>query len=117
MGSYKDLEVWNLSMTLVENIYEVTRSFPKEEIYGLTSQIRRAAVSIPTNIAEGSARKTPKDFAHFIVIAYGSCCELETLFAVTQRIKILKEKEVEKFNTQLASISRMLKALRKSLHV
>jgi four helix bundle protein len=117
MSSYKDLEVWNVSMNFVESIYDVTRNFPKEEIYGLTSQIRRAAVSIPTNLAEGAARKTQKDFAHFVSIAYGSCCELETLIAVSKRIKILNDADSETFNTALASISRMLKALRKSLSV
>lgn len=78
MKTYKDLIVWQKSIELVKEIYLLTEDFPKEEIYGLTSQIRRCAVSIPSNIAEGKMRTTNKEFSHFLSIAYGSGAELET---------------------------------------
>src|SRR3989338_6933780 len=84
--SFKDLIVWKKSIELVAEIYKLTELFPKSEIFGLTSQMRRAAVSIPSNIAEGSKRGTQKDFKHFLMMAFGSGGELETQFAI---IKIL----------------------------
>lgn len=83
---YSDLEAWKASMELAQKIYEATRSFPREEIYGMTSQMRRAAVSIPSNIAEGSARQSDKDALRFIRIAQGSFAELETQIILAQRI-------------------------------
>ena len=76
--NHKDLEVWKKSMDLVSNIYKITESFPNKELYGLTNQIRRAAVSIPSNIAEGAARNSKKEFIQFLYIALGSLSELET---------------------------------------
>ncbi|MCY7350158.1 MAG: four helix bundle protein [Cytophagaceae bacterium] len=78
MKTYSDLDVWKLSRTLVRDVYELTRAFPKEELYGLTSQMRRCAVSIPSNIAEGSGRNSSKDSLQFFFIARGSAYELET---------------------------------------
>ncbi|MFH0770861.1 MAG: four helix bundle protein [Candidatus Peregrinibacteria bacterium] len=84
--SYKKLKVWQKAMALAKNVYEWTRSFPKEEIYGLVSQMRRAAVSVASNIAEGSQRTTDKDFANFILTSRGSLAELEiqTIIAIDE---------------------------------
>ncbi len=83
---YQDLEVWKISMDFAQKIYEITKSFPREEIYGLTAQIRRAAVSIPSNIAEGSARQSDRESLHFARIAQGSFAELETQLILARRI-------------------------------
>lgn len=86
--SHKDLIAWQKAMALVNSIYDLTAAFPKEELFGLSSQMRRAAVSIPSNIAEGSARGTKKEFAQFIRIARGSLAELETQLLITQMRKL-----------------------------
>src|ERR1700737_2650394 len=88
---YKNLLVWQKAMTLVSRIYEVTRTFPKEEMYGLTSQIRRAAVSIPSNIAEGQARLTVGEFRQFLGMARGSLAELDTQLVISQQLGYLPE--------------------------
>jgi four helix bundle protein len=97
MKTHKDLEVWKESIELVKQIYETTKEFPKEEIYGLTSQIKRCAVSIPANIAEGAARRTRKEFINFLYISLGSLSELETLLLVAKEVKILSN-NTEIFN-------------------
>ncbi|MFA5010608.1 MAG: four helix bundle protein [Ignavibacteria bacterium] len=85
--THKDLEVWKKSIDLVSEIYEITKSFPKEEIYGLTNQIRRSAVSIPSNIAEGAGRNHDKEFIQFLYIAMGSSSELETQIFICKNLK------------------------------
>lgn len=87
MRNYRDLIAWRVGMDLVEAIYRQTKSFPKDEIYGLTSQLRRAAVSIPANIAEGQGRGTPAEFVRFLRIAYGSLREVETLITIAHRLE------------------------------
>ncbi len=87
--NHKDLEVWKKSMDLVSNIYKITESFPNKELYGLTNQIRRAAVSIPSNIAEGAARNSKKEFIQFLYIALGSLSELETQIIIENRLEYL----------------------------
>lgn len=84
--SYKDLIVWQKAMSLVTEVYKLTVNFPKTEIYGLTSQIRRCSVSIPSNIAEGRARKSSLEYRRFLIIAYGSGAELETQIEITKNI-------------------------------
>ena len=84
--THKDLDVWKLSVDLVVDIYRLTESFPKNELYGLTSQIRRAAVSIPSNIAEGAARKNTKEFIQFLYISLGSIAEIDTQLIISQRL-------------------------------
>jgi four helix bundle protein len=86
LSSFKDLIVWQKSMVLVKSVYALTRELPKEEAYGLSSQIRRSAISIPSNIAEGSKRGTSKDYVQFLKIAYGSSAELETQLIIIQDI-------------------------------
>jgi four helix bundle protein len=87
MKTHKDLDAWKRAMDLVETIYKCTLSFPSDEIYGLTSQIKRAAVSIPSNIAEGAGRKGDKEFIQFLYIALGSLAEVETQLLLAKRLK------------------------------
>ena len=110
---HEKLEVWQQSMNLAVEVYRVTETFPKEEVYSLTSQIRRCAVSIPSNIAEGSARGSRKEFIRFLYIALGSSAELSTQLNIAQRIGYLKsiDNELEK----LEIIQKMLNALISSL--
>jgi four helix bundle protein len=91
MSTHKDLEVWKLSIDLVEIVYKLTKLFPKEELYGLISQMRRSAVSVPSNIAEGAARKGNKEYLQFLYIALGSLSELETQVIIGSRLKYVKE--------------------------
>jgi len=106
--SYKDLIVWQKSMDLVVVIYELTDKFPKSEIYGLTSQIRRCTVSVPSNIAEGSRRRTPKDFRQFLIIAYGSGSELETQIEIAKRLPFGKNLNFKIIDGLLNEIMKML---------
>jgi len=96
MKSHKDLDVWNKAMELTENIYSLSAGFPKEEKYGLISQIRRAAVSIPSNIAEGTARNSKKEFIQFLYIALGSVSEIETQLLLAHRLKYIKDSNLTK---------------------
>ena len=111
--SHKDLKVWQESMTLVVVVYRATEDFPKHEIYGLTSQIRRATVSIPSNIAEGAGRKGNKEFIRFLYIALGSLSEVETQLEIAFRLKYLQEAET--ITQRIYFIRKMLSNLIKSL--
>ncbi len=115
LKNYKSLKVWQKSYALCIRIYQATRKFPKEEIYGLTSQVRRSAVSIPSNIAEGYGRKTTADYIRFLYIAYGSLCELETPILLAGDLKYVESGNMEGLKTDLSEIERMLKALIRSL--
>ena len=108
---FKDLIVWQRSLTLAVEIYRITKEFPREEIYGLTSQIRRAAVSIPSNLAEGHARNTKSLFANFIDIALGSAAELETQLAISLQTGYIKQNDYDKLVNELTEITRMLYGL------
>ena len=90
MQSHKDLDVWKRSMKLVTNIYRLTRDFPQEEQYGLSSQIRRSAISIPSNIAEGAARNSTKEYKQFLYISLGSVSEIETQILIAEKLGFLK---------------------------
>ena len=92
--THKDLEVWKKAMSLVENVYRVTTDYPTSEMYGLTLQTRKSAVSVPSNIAEGAARFSNEEFIHFLYVALGSIAELETQLMVACRLESLKNKEV-----------------------
>jgi len=94
LKTHKDLEVWKRSLDLVEKVYLMTRSFPKEEVYGLTLQMRRAAVSVPSNIAEGAARGSKKEFIQFLYIALGSLEELETQFVLACRLGFTSDRSL-----------------------
>jgi len=113
--SYRDLVVWRKSMQLVSDIYRITKTFPKEEIYGLTSQIRRAAVSIPSNIAEGQGRRTPSEFHQFLGHARGSIMELETQILIAQNLKYCAEDATTPLLNQAAEIGRVLNGLMNSI--
>ncbi len=112
---HRELIVWQRAMDLVERIYEVTGGFPKAEMYGLTSQIRRAAVSIPSNIAEGNGRRTTGDYVHFLAIANGSLKELETQIEIATRLHFCNDQTLKSLLQRTAEIGRMLTGLRKSL--
>ena len=108
MSNYKTLDAWKVSMELVKEIYLLTKQFPKEELYGLTSQIRRSAVSIPTNIAEGLGRQYKKDTLQFFYVSRGSIYELETLINIGLMANIISENDFQKL---LPPIERALKLL------
>jgi len=107
MKSYKDLELWQVSMNFVSEVYTLTKSFPKEELYGLTSQIRRCAISIPSNIVEGSSRKGTKEFIQFLWIANGSLSEFETQIEIVQKLGYLDSIEL---------VIEKVKHIRKMIH-
>jgi four helix bundle protein len=90
LQSHKDLDVWKRSMELVANIYRMTRDFPHEELYGFSSQIRRSAISIPSNIAEGAARNSSKEYKQFLYISLGSVAEIETQILIAEKLGFLK---------------------------
>jgi len=113
LKSHKDLKVWQESMTLVVAVYKATEDFPKHEIYGLTSQIRRATVSIPSNIAEGAGRRGNKEFIRFLYIALGSLSEVETQLEIAFRLNYLEC--IEDINKSIYFIRKMLANLIKSL--
>lgn len=108
---YKELTVWKKSMELVKEIYTLTKKLPKEEMYGLSDQMRRAAVSIPSNIAEGNGRKTDVEYARFLNISRGSECELETQLYICVMLNYLTENETEKAFELLSEIGKMLNTL------
>jgi len=116
MKTHKDLDVWRKSVDFVVDIYELTKSFPKDEIYGITSQIRRASVSIPSNIAEGAGRAYDKEFKQFLNIALGSIAEVDTQLLISNKLEYLTNKEYKKFENELTQIRRMVLGLRKYIN-
>ncbi|MBR3071067.1 four helix bundle protein [Fibrobacter sp.] len=112
---YRDLVVWQQAMDVAVETYRLTSSFPKEEIFGLTSQMRRAAVSIASNIAEGEGRKSKNEFSHFLGIALGSKSELETQLILSERVNLLKTTDTEPIKKSLDDIGKMLTALRRKI--
>ncbi|MGA2466114.1 MAG: four helix bundle protein [Thermodesulfobacteriota bacterium] len=114
--SYRDLEVWQKSMGLAKEVYQVTSSFPTDEKFGLTNQMRRAAVSIPSNLAEGHARSGTQEFKHFISMAIGSVAELETQILLSAELGYLNENRKSDLFEQLDIIGKMLRGLYKSLN-
>ncbi len=113
--SFRDLIVWQKAMDLVEAIYRLTKPFPKEEMYGLTSQIRRAAISVPSNIAEGQGRDSTREFIHHLSIAYGSLCETETQLLIARRLSYITEQEAEDTFNLASEVGRMINGLSNSL--
>ena len=111
MKSYKELEIWQKSIDLSLKTYQITSGFPPDEKYGLTSQLRRSAVSIPSNIAEGWGRNSKKEFIHFLNIAKASCMELETQLIISSKLNIVKPEQLEDMNHQLESIIMMINKL------
>ncbi len=111
MQPYKNLIVWQKSITLVTSIYKLTRHFPKTELYVLTSQIKRAAVSIPSNIAEGKRRSTKNEFKRFLLISFGSGAELETQLEIAKNLNFCNEKHFKESEELLSEIMKMLNKL------
>ena len=112
---FRDLRVWQCGMELAEEVYRLTRGFPKEELYGLTNQLRRAAVSIPSNIAEGQGRGTDGQFLHMLSISYGSLRELETQVLLANRLGFLADGVCEPLLEQCSEVGRLLNGLMKSM--
>jgi four helix bundle protein len=106
--NFKQLKVWQLAMEIVEDVYKITKDFPSEERYSLTSQINRCSVSVPSNIAEGAGRGSDNEFRHFLSIALGSAFELETQLILVQRIGFSNEEELLKLNIKVSELEKML---------
>lgn len=113
--NFEKLEVWHLGMDIVSNIYKISKTLPASEKFELTSQVKRAALSIPLNIAEGSGRKTQKDFCHFIRMSIGSVLEVVTCLKIALREKFIDEKEYKESEILLEKVYFKLVALEKSL--
>lgn len=115
MAEYKKLIVWEKSIDFCTDIYRVTRSFPSKEDFGITSQLRRASVSIPSNIAEGSKRSTDKDFKHFLHTSLGSCAESQTQVMLAHKLKYISEKDYTFLYGESEEIHAMLLSFIKKL--
>ena len=111
MKTYRDLQVWQKSMTLVTEVYKISKGFPKDEAYGLTSQIRRCAISIPSNMAEGYGRNSTNEYIHFLRIATGSLYELQTQMEISMNLYYLNRDEFDKLYELSREIERMLSGL------
>ncbi len=111
MKTHKDLDVWKDSIVFVKDIYSVTNIFPKSELYGIVSQIRRSAVSVPTNIAEGAGRQYAKESIQFFYISLGSLTETETLLIISKELLFLKDEDFEIMEVKLTSIRKQLLGL------
>ena len=117
MKTHKDLNVWKCSIDLVINIYSVTRDFPKEEIFGLTAQIKRAVVSVPSNISEGAARDKKKEFIRFLQISMGSLAEVETQLIIAGRLHYLDKQNFEDLLGSINKIRAQISGLIRSLKI
>jgi len=115
MRPHENLDVWVRAVDFVVSVYRATEPFPKEEKFGLTSQIRRAAVSVPANIAEGAARTSPKEFMHFLSNAQGSASEVETELLIATRLGFLDESDYVRLRSSVENIGRMLTGLLRHL--
>ena len=113
--SYKELNVWKKGIEIVDKVYKLTEKFPRQELYGLASQIQRSAVSISSNIAEGFMRHHSKEYTQFLYVALGSCAELETQLIISNRRNYINQKELEDLQENIDHDSRMLMNLIKSL--
>jgi len=112
---YKDLTVWQKSINFTVDIYILTQTFPKEELYGLISQIRRAAVSIPSNIAEGNERNSKKEFNHFLHIALGSAAELGTQLLIAKELSYIEQSTFNTIESRLTEIQKLIHGLIKTV--
>lgn len=117
MNRFKELLVWQKAIDLAVDVYQVTEKLPKEERFGLISQINRCVVSIPSNIAEGAGRNTSKEFNNFLGIAQGSSFELDTQLIISNRLSFISNQEYQNIESQLEHIQNMIAKLKKSLNV
>ncbi|WP_347839153.1 four helix bundle protein [uncultured Draconibacterium sp.] len=115
MHQFKELKVWQKGRVLVKEIYKATHTFPQDELFGITSQMRRAAVSIPANIAEGCGRNSDKELSRFLDIANGSAFELETLVILSLDLEFLSQDKFEEFDYNLNEIQKMIFGFKQSL--
>jgi len=115
MHRFKDLEIWKRSRKFCASIYEITSKFPESEKFGLTNQLRRASVSIPSNIAEGSSRSSNKDFSRFLQIAIGSAYEVETQLLIASDLKFISDKELDYLISELQEIIKMTSRFKSTL--
>jgi len=115
MHNFKELKVWQNARVFVKEVYVVAKDFPAEEKFGLISQMRRSAVSIPSNIAEGSGRNTNKDFGYFLNVSLGSAYELQTLLLLSQDLELVHEEKVNQLNISLEEIQKMIYGLIKTI--
>ena len=115
MKSFRDLRVWHIAMDLVEDVYLLTRTFPKHELYALASQIQRAAISIPSNIAEGHTREHLKEYLHHLSMAQASLAELETQLEIAKRLGYISSDKLNQVFEKTTSLGKQLYALRNSL--
>jgi four helix bundle protein len=113
--THKDLDVWKLSIELVTEIYQATSQFPKEEVFGLTNQMRRAAISVPSNISEGAARKSSKEFIQFLYVALGSQQELDTQLLIAKNLEFLSVERHKQLTEKIDTIGKLLNGLIKYL--
>lgn len=111
MKSHKDSDVWKRSVQLVTTVYEITKSFPKDEVYGITNQIRRSSVSIPSNISEGAGRHHNKEFKQFLYVALGSLSELETQIIISENLDFLLDADSTRIQNELNEIRKMILGL------
>jgi four helix bundle protein len=114
-SNYQQLRVWQNGMELVRRVYRLTRSFPKHEVFGLSSQVQRAAVSVPANIAEGHTRGTTKEFLRYVTIAHGSLAELETMFLAARDLQYIDAGSYDQLASLCDVTGRMLGSLRRAL--
>lgn len=115
IADFRDLSVWQLAMDLAESVYHLTLRYPKSEIYGLSSQLQRAAVSIPSNIAEGHARDSTKEFLRFLSVAQGSLAELETQLILSGRLNYLDQNQLTPLLEKSREVGRMPHGLQRAL--
>jgi four helix bundle protein len=115
LKSYKDLIVWQKSVEVATDLISLSENFKKRSLYPLFDQIQRSAISIPSNIAEGSGRDSTKEFIRYISISYGSLCELETQLLIASKTKVIDTETFEKFSERISEIAKMLNGLEKNL--
>ena len=113
--NYTELETWQRAMDLAVAVYAVTKAYPRDEVYGLTAQTRRSAVSVPSNIAEGQGRGSTRDFVRFLTVARGSLCELETQLRLGSRLKYADEQTIDTVLKESATVGRLLNGLIRSV--
>jgi four helix bundle protein len=116
MNNFRELKVWQKAITLVKKIYLSTQSYPKEEQFGLTNQIRRCAVSIPSNIAEGAGRKCEKEFEHFLYVSLGSCFEFETQLIISRELEYISQETFSNLEKEIIEIEKMIRGLQKTIN-
>lgn len=115
MHQFKELEIWKRSRTFCSDVYKITSKFPDAEKFGLTNKLRRASVSIPSNIAEGSSRHSNKDFSRFLEITIGSCYEVETQFLIASDLDFIQEAELKLILKKLDEITKMISRFKSTL--